>query len=853
MSLLVAVPVMFYGQNTTNKKNKKSEKNKATTTVFAPYFFFQGDFGFSWPSADVSTTHIVPDLRGNVINVDGNVAVGYQFNSWINVYGNFYRGFANGRLWSQKNKLPRLTGKNLLFKSDFFGPDLNLGVNMSNVFAGVKDRKFFVGAHVGLGQVQWKMKLFDYVTNHFYEAIGYDDAYDNYMSKIGSGFQGNGYHKRKIAMDIPLGVNVNYKINDKWTLYGDYTYSWLDTDILDGITSGGHDALLRANVGLRLNLSSITAGSHLMANKFDQDVKVAATPNPLIKKGKDIKVDIKGSVAPKYFNKKAVMMIQPVFTYEGGQKLLKPIVLKGQEAAGEGQPINFADGGSFNYTATIPYEKGMEVAELHAAPVIYAYSGQDFTSAKDALAHGKRALQVPDRKLADGTIITAVDVKTTPVGAEATTVAPVKSGNGFIYKFAPSGYQEVTVKTTVSAIHFRISIAKLEWSLKLNRNKENYDALKNNLSYLQKGWAVKGIEIDGWASPDGTISFNNALSGRRAATAKKYIEAKIRRELYRKNNGFAFKSVKDVPITTNANGPDWNGFMKAIENSNIKDRSSIVNVINSVPEGQRQSEIQKMIQIYPQISNEILPELRRAVIKVNALEPKKTDAEILKMATGPDYANLSVFELLYAATLTNNLNTKVNIYKNAMAKNPKCWRAATNAGAVETALGNYEEAKSLLMKAENINPKSAEAANNMGVLQAKMGDYSEAKTSFNKAQELGADENYNLGIINIVEGNYQQAVNLLNGYKCDYNLGLAELLNGDNSDANSTLQCAPQTANTDYLLAVLNAREGNKSGMLSYLTKAIKMDSSLALKASKDAEFVKYFNEPDFKALVNSK
>ncbi|MBE0649781.1 MAG: hypothetical protein IH595_02960 [Bacteroidales bacterium] len=848
LSLLLALPVMFYGQTNSNKNDEKKDVKKTQTTNFTPYFFLQGDFGISWPWADVATTKLVPDLRSNVFQVNGNLALGYQFNNWMNVYGNFTRGFVSGRLWSQKNTLyAPYYGKNLLFTADYYGPDLNVGFNLSNVFAGAKDRKFYVGAHVGLGQIQWKSKLVDqFNTSTVYAAYGYKDGLPV--------TQGKGISKRKIALDIPVGVDLNYKVNDTWTIYGDYTYRWLDTDLLDGgVVKGGNDAILSANIGARLNLNNAFAGSKAMANKFDQNVKLVGTPEPMVKKGKNIDIAIQGTVAPKYFNKKAVMVIQPVLTYEGGQKLLKPIVLKGEEVAGEGQLVSYANGGSFNYTASIPYEKGMEVATLHAAPVIFAYSGQNFDNAKDALAQGRKAVQVPDRKLLDGTIVTQDDLQVAPFGAMATTIAPVTPGNGLIYNFAPDGYQKVTVKTNISTIYFRKNIAKLEWGLKLNRNKENHDALENNLSNLQEGWAVKGVEIDGWASPEGEDSFNRNLSQDRANTAMKYLEAKIKRELRKKNNGFAFKSVKDVTVTTVANGPDWNGFMKAVQNSNIKDKSSIVNVVNSVPENQREAEIRKMIMVYPEIATEILPSLRRAVIKVNAFEPKRTDAEILQMATSSDYAKLSVPELLYAATLTNDLNTKVEIYKNLMTKEPSCWRAVANAGAVETAMGNTDEAKSLLMKAENMNPKSYEVENSLGILQAKMGNYDEAMKYFTKAQQLGADENYNLGVMNIAEGNYQQAVNLFNGYKCDYNVGLAQLLNGDYSAAGNTLQCTSESANSNYLLAVLNARQNNKSGMLNYLTKAIKMDSSLAAKAAKDREFIKFFDEPDFNALVNAK
>lgn len=861
-SLFLALPLMFYGQTT--NKDKKDVKKKQTTT-FTPNFFLMGDFGSSWSWADVSATHIVPDFRKHVFQVNGNVGLGYQFNNWMNVYGNFTRGFVGGRLGHSKTNFgssPALlySNQDLLFNADYFGAGLNLGFNLSNVFAGVKDRKWFVGAHIGVGQIQWKSKLVN--ANNLstvYTAYGYkksDYVPTNSWDLQGDykGWWGTGINDRKVSLDVPIGVNLNYKVNDTWTIYGDYTYTWLDTDLLDGgVVKGGNDAILSANIGARMNLNSIFSGSKAMENKFDQDVKLVASPDPMVKKGQDVKIDIKGTIAPKYFNKKAVMMIQPVLTYDGGQTLLKPIVLKGEEVAGEGELVSYANGGSFNYTTTVPYKNEMMVDELHAAPIVYAYSGQDFNSAKDALAQGRKAVQLPDQKLADGTIVTASDMQTAPMGSQATTVAPVAPGQGFVYIFAPDGYQKVTVKTNTSTIYFRKNISKLEWGLKLNKNKDNYDALKNNLSNLNDGWVVKGVEIDGWASPEGEDLYNTNLSQDRANSAKKYLEAKIKRELLKKNNGFAFKSVKDVQITTVANGPDWNGFMKAVQNSDIKDRSSIVNVVNSVQESQRENEIQKMIKVYPEIATKILPALRRAVIKISAFEPKRTDAEISQLATSPDYAKLSVSELLYAATLTNDLNTKVEIYKNLMVKEPRCWRAVANAGAIETAMGNMSEAKTLLMKAENMNPKSAEVENSLGIIQAKMGNYDEATKYFTKAQELGADENYNLGLVNIAEGNYQKAVNLLSGYKCDYNLGLAQILNGDNNAASSTLQCANENANTDYLLAVVNARQGNKSGMLNYLTKAVKMDGSLAEKASKDREFIKYFNEPDFKALVGSK
>ena len=188
-----------------------------------------------------------------------------------------------------------------------------------------------------------------------------------------------------------------------------------------------------------------------------------------------------------------------------------------------------------------------------------------------------------------------------------------------------------------------------------------------------------------------------------------------------------------------------------------------------------------------------------------------------------------------------------------MKSYPKCWRAVANAGAVAVELGNYKEAKMLLMKAVKMNKNASVVRNSMGVLQSRMGNYKKAEHCFTMAQKLGADETYNLGVVNIMKGNYAKAVQLLSGTKCDYNLGLAQLLNGNLNAAANTLKCAKENAATDYLLAVVGVRKGDNAMVYNYLAKAIKLDASYASKAAKDREFIKLFNETDFKALVGEK
>jgi outer membrane protein OmpA-like peptidoglycan-associated protein/Flp pilus assembly protein TadD len=836
LSLFMALPLMFFGQE--NAKGDETQKTQ-TTSNFSPYWFLQADYGASWAHAEVATTTFVPDFRSNVFVGNGNLAFGRQLKSWLSVYGNITRGYAKGRLWSQKNTYSSYTGRNLWFTSDYYGADANLGVNVSDLLFGVKDRKWYVGVHAGLGQIQWKSKL--YSNGTFLVRHGYSGNNDSHNGGISN---------RKIALSVPVGANLNYKFNDQWTFFGDYTYTWLDTDILDGVVDNygiaGHDGIVRANIGARFNLNAGSVNS--MTKKMldtKQDAKPATeqglvnmhvTPEVLVEKGGMVNVAIDGTFPPKYFNKKAVMLIQPVLKYEGGELALDPIKLKGEEVAGEGQLISYDNGGSFKYNASVPYKEGMDVAELSVAPVVYAYDGQEYNSVKEVLAANTKAVQMPAKKLADGTVHTDQNLM------HAESMA-----------FAPHGYKKVTVSTQEANLYFQVNLAKLNWKLPLNKNEENYNKLKNNLSDLDKGWAVKGIDIEGWASPEGEETFNQGLSQHRAETAAKYLKNKIKRELRKKGNAFAFKSVKDIAFTANANGPDWNGFMKAVKASNIADKAAILNVVNSADESKKEAEIRNMIQIYPELERDILPPLRRAIIKVSTFEPKRTDAEIAALSTSPNFSELKLNELMYAATLTNDLNTKKQIYANAMAKEPRCWRAVANAGAVELELGNLDAAKALLQKAKKMNGDAYQVYNSCAILHAKMGDFKMAEKGFKKAQSLGADETYNLGLVDIMKGDYASAVNALASSKCDYNLGLAQLLNGDYAAATNTLKCAKETAQTDYLLAVVGARQQNKAMMLENLTKAVKADAAMAAKASRDREFIQYFNEPDFKALVNAK
>ena len=821
-SLVIVMPLNTIAQSDTT--TKKEKKGKKPVIPFTPYWYIQGEIGPSFAHADVSRYNFAPDFQH--MNINGAVGFGRHWTKVWNTYINLERGFFDGEVSGIYAKnVNQGTPMDLKFTNDYYGGNINVGVNLSNWWGGYKDRLVTFGIHLGVGNVQWKEITNDLNTDARVISYGYKNDPERR--------QGGGINNRKVALTVPVGATINFNVSDKVDIYGDYIYAWMDTDLADGIVHGAmqvyNDVYSHFNVGVRIKFVSNKVKK--MAEGFDE-VQMKVTPSPLEEKGDSVEVTIKGTFPPKYFDKNAVMCFTPVLTYDGGETEFETMNFKGENVEGDGVMISHDNGGSFTYTSKIPYDPAMDVSELNVAPVFYKYNGTVYETCAQATEAGKYYM-AETRKLDDGVIHTAKYMR-----------------NDEVLNFAPDHYEKETIVTKEADIYFKVNMANLNLNLPLNKDDENIGARDKLLDDMAKGWAVKDITINGWASPEGEETFNQNLSQKRAHTAAKYMEKKVTKAA-RKNDNIALDIWDGIEVNEIANGPDWNGFMKAVEASSIQDKSAIINVINAAgTAAKKEEEIRNMILIYPELERSILPPLRRAIIDVNTYEPKRTDEEIANLAT-TNPGVLTIEELFYAATLTEDNGTKRVIYAGVMEFFPKCYRGYVNAAAVELEDGNLQEAKDFLDKALEINNEGYEAWNNYGIYYALMGDFAKAKESFLKAKDLGGDVNYNMGLVNIYYGNYAEAVANLSGYKCDFNLGLAQLLNGDYNGAENTFQCVePQDGETNYLLAITAARMDNKEKAISYLTKAVKIDPAYADKAKYDREFLKISDDPGFKALV---
>ncbi len=574
-----------------------------------------------------------------------------------------------------------------------------------------------------------------------------------------------------------------------------------------------------------------------MANDPDA-VRYEVKPEVLETHAGQIEFSLEGVLKPGYFDRKAVVRLAPEMKYGGQVLKLEPFYLIGEKVEGPGTKIGKKSGGKFTYSATFAYKPEMNASELVVTPVVYRAKdagGVELTEEKvKEMIANKRAYAYKEVKLADGVICTATKIK-----------------HDEIFLMREDNYETETLVEKSAPIYFLINRHNLNWNLPLNKADEAKASVNEMLDFIQLGWEIRNITIDGWASPDGEEIFNDKLSEQRAEAAQKYLLKKFKKWSKKKDNNISFDdAATEISWNVSGRGPDWTDFTTNIKKSNLEDKSVILNVIKMSDPVKREEEIHNMIDIYPELADDILPPLRRAYITVTCVKPKKTDEEIAVLAaTNPD--SLDYKELMHAAELTDDAAAKLAIYETASRQFPEEWGGFNNAAVLMIDLDQLPKAESYLQKADALSPKNGVIINNQGVLAAHQDNWHAAKVAFAKAVEFGENVDHNLGIVAILDAKYSDANTKLAASACTYNLALAQLMSGNNAEAEATLKCAKEKGHEEYyLLAVVGARTDNQAMVIENLTEALKLNPDRKAEAAEDREFVKFFEVDEFKNIV---
>ncbi len=536
-------------------------------------------------------------------------------------------------------------------------------------------------------------------------------------------------------------------------------------------------------------------------NKYVENIKYTVDPNPLIVQGDSVAVAINGNFPGKYFYKKAQVELTPALVYTGGETPYKTAFFQGEKAVGNNTVIPYETGKAFTYAHKVAYTPAMAESELMVK--ILGKQGKD----------GKKQLEFTPVKLADGVITT-----------------PYLMLNDDKVLLAKDAFVRITDHSQDATLNYLVNASNVRpTELKDADIKAMADFIKTMKT--NPNIVAKNVSIDAWASPEGELSKNENLADDRAKSAKTWAKG----ELVRAKNDSA---KADAFYTLNPRGEDWEGFKRAMQaSSTVPDKELVLRVLEMYPDlTKREEEIKNMAATYKEIADEILPQLRRSEVKLNYQRIGKTDAQLTEMSrTMPD--SLNVEELLFAATLTTDLNEQLRIYKETERVHPTDYRAANNVGYIYMLQNKLDEAAAQFTKANGItdNPVST---NNLGVVARLKGDRKQATELYTKANAAGPEVKYNQGLIDIQNGNYSSANSNFGSTK-SVNAALAKLLGGDAAGAQSILDGATDkdTATGHYLAAIIAARQSNCAGAATSLGLAIQKDGTMREKALKDLEF----------------
>ena len=550
------------------------------------------------------------------------------------------------------------------------------------------------------------------------------------------------------------------------------------------------------------------AGTMVTSCDLLKDLEYTVTPNPLEMHGDSVRVKVDIKFPEKGIRKKASAEITPML----GSTALKSVTVQGEKATGNGNVIQFKPGGNVSYNDVVVYKSEYENTDLKVTGTVSK--------------GGKVKKQLGEIKIADATIVT-----------------PFMVNKDYKVIFEKDAFNRITEESTSAQVNYEKSKSVVRPTELKEKDIAELQA------WLTKAQAdpkisLKTISITGYASPEGETGKNSSLSTERAEAGKTTV---INLAKAAKND----KAQTEI-FSLNGRGEDYDGFKRELEKStmNNDEKQLVIRVLEMHKDPEtRETEMRNMGKTFKYLDDNIFPKLRRAEITVTYDKTGYTDEE-LKTISLSKPETLKIEELLFAATLTNDLNEKLSIFNAAIKVAPEDVRAYNNAGAIFFLQNKMPEAKEQFEKANSIN-ENAVSKNNLAAVAGVSGDKEKAKQLLAQAKGAGSEVNYNMGIVNIIEGNYNDALSNL-GSENTFNKALALVLSGSFDQASAAIDGSKdkETAQGYYIKAIVGARTSKPDVAISNLKNAIAKDSSLKAKAAKDREFIKLFQDANFSAIV---
>ena len=521
-------------------------------------------------------------------------------------------------------------------------------------------------------------------------------------------------------------------------------------------------------------------------------------PNPLETSQGTVPATINGVFPEKYMKKKAVVTVIPELRYADGQVAQgQSVTFQGEKVYGNEQIISYLLGGRYTMKTNFQY------LDCNKADMYLKFQARI----------GSKYQAVPAVKVAEGIVATSELYKKTLKSAQAA--------------IAQDAFQRINAQKQEASVKFLIQQATLRKSELKNNSVQEFVKLLQQINNDQESLRLQNIEVSAYASPDGGQQLNDKLAAQRQQETEKYVAQQLKQN----------KNLS-APIDAKYTAQDWDGFQELVKASDIQDKDVILRVLSMYKDPEeREQQIKNISSAFRELADGILPQLRRSRMIINYETVGRNDQQIQEQLR-QDPGKLSVEEILYAATLTENADQKQRIYETTTQVFPNDARAYNNLATLAYAKGDLQQAQQWLQKAQQQNASLAEANANLGMLALAQGNLDAAQNYIAKATGANGLQEV-LGNLHLAQGNYAQAEQ---DFKDVYSnsAALAQILNKNYASAAVTLKYVGNAdATTEYLKAVLAARMGNTADAAEALRAAVAKDPTYAKYAATDLELAK--------------
>lgn len=205
--------------------------------------------------------------------------------------------------------------------------------------------------------------------------------------------------------------------------------------------------------------------------------------------------------------------------------------------------------------------------------------------------------------------------------ADTTMLTEKVEGNYLVRRYLIRSMDDVDY-----SIRYRISVAKLNAALQGNAQALN--EMNSFVEGLMQDTTRRVCEviITGYASPDGSVAYNQRLAAQRANDFKAYVDSR-------------YDFSKHYNVKVNSVAEDWKMTRAAIASSAIPDRATVLGIVDgSEPPMTKEQQLKRYPAVWSYLAAQILPPMRRVEVMIGYATDRVVEQRTLIAQPAPQPA-----------------------------------------------------------------------------------------------------------------------------------------------------------------------------------------------------------------------